>query len=58
MVHLDAVLEAVEFPTGIADLNPGLTDVDRDALPHFLFSPRCLDGKKIAIKEKGEKKKK
>ncbi len=30
--HLDAVLEAVELPAGVTDLDPGLADVDRDAL--------------------------
>ena len=33
--HLDAMLEAVKFPAGIANLNTGLADVDRDALSHF-----------------------
>ncbi|EFJ17551.1 hypothetical protein SELMODRAFT_420969 [Selaginella moellendorffii] len=33
--HLDAVLQAVELPAGVADLDPGLTDVDRDALSHL-----------------------
>jgi hypothetical protein len=28
------VLEAVELPAGVADLDTGLADVDRDALPH------------------------
>ena len=31
-VGLDAVLEAVELPAGVADLAAGLADVDRDAL--------------------------
>jgi hypothetical protein len=30
------MLEAVKFPAGISDLNTGLTDVDRNALSHFL----------------------
>ena len=29
------MLEAVKFPASIADLNTGLTDVDRNALSHF-----------------------
>lgn len=33
--YLDTVLEAVKFPARIADLDTGLTDVDRNALPHF-----------------------
>lgn len=32
-VGLDAVLQAVELPAGIAHLHPGLPDVDGDALP-------------------------
>lgn len=34
--YLNAVLEAVEFPAGISDLDTGLTDVDWNALSHFL----------------------
>jgi hypothetical protein len=33
-IRLDAVLETVKLPTGIADLNTGLANVDRNALPH------------------------
>lgn len=33
--YLNTVLEAVELPAGISDLDTGLTDVDRDALSHF-----------------------
>ena len=32
---LDAVLEAVKLPARVADLDAGLPDVDRDALPHL-----------------------
>jgi hypothetical protein len=32
---LDAVLEAVELPARVADLDAGLPDVDRDAFPHL-----------------------
>ena len=28
------MLEAVELPARVSDLDTGLTDVDRDALPH------------------------
>jgi hypothetical protein len=35
-VRLDTVLEAVELPTSVSDLNSGLADVDRDAFSHFL----------------------
>ena len=31
-IRLDPVLQAVELPTSIANLNPSLADVDRDAL--------------------------
>jgi len=34
-IWLDTVLEAVEFPTGVTDLDTGLSDVDRDTLSHF-----------------------
>merc|ERR1719220_813902 len=33
-VGLDAMLEAVELPTGVSDLATGLADVDGDALTH------------------------
>ena len=32
-VRLNPMLQAVQLPTGIADLASGLADVDRDALP-------------------------
>ena len=35
--NLNAMLQAVKFPAGIADLNPGLTNVDGDALSHCGF---------------------
>jgi hypothetical protein len=41
-IWLDTVLEAVEFPTGVTDLDTGLSDVDRDTLSHFC---RLLVGK-------------
>ena len=31
-IGLDAVLQAVQLPTRVADLNAGLTNVDRDTL--------------------------
>ena len=34
-VSLNAMLEVVKFPGSIADVNTGLTDVDRNALSHF-----------------------
>merc|ERR1711881_809319 len=33
-IWLDAVLEAVELPTGVTDLDTGLSDVDGDTLSH------------------------
>ena len=33
-VRANAVLEAVEFPAGVAHLHPGLADVHGDNLPH------------------------
>jgi len=33
-IRLDSVLEAVEFPAGVTDLDSGLSDVDRDTLSH------------------------
>lgn len=38
-IGLDAVLQTVELPAGISDLDAGLADVDRDHLTHgcFLF---------------------
>lgn len=35
-LYPNAMLEAVKFPAGIANLDTGLTNVDRDALSHFL----------------------
>ena len=32
--HLKAMLHAVELPAGIAHLDTGLANVDRDAFPH------------------------
>ena len=31
-IRLDPMLQAVQLPAGVANLNPGLTNVDRDAL--------------------------
>ena len=31
-IGLDPVLEAVQLPAGVTNLDPGLADVDRDAL--------------------------
>jgi hypothetical protein len=32
--YLNAMLKAVELPARVSDLDTGLADVDRDALPH------------------------
>jgi hypothetical protein len=32
--YLNAMLEAVQLPARVSDLDTGLADVDRDALPH------------------------
>jgi len=34
-VRLNAVLQAVQLPAGVTNLNTSLTDVDRNALSHF-----------------------
>ena len=40
-VRLNTVLEAEEFPTGVTDLNTGLTDVDIDNFSHCDVSCGC-----------------
>jgi hypothetical protein len=37
-IGLDAVLEAVELPAGVADLDTGLADVDGDYLTHVVVA--------------------
>jgi hypothetical protein len=49
--YLDTVLEAVKFPARIADLDTGLTDVDRNALPHFWLE---ISNEGIERMEEGE----
>lgn len=41
-IGLDAVLEAVELPAGVADLDPGLADVDAYDLSHRARCGRLL----------------
>ena len=41
-IGLDAVLEAIELPAGVADLDPGLADVDADDLSHLARPPPFL----------------
>ena len=36
------MLEAVELPAGVADLDPGLADVDADDLSHLARPPPFL----------------
>ena len=50
--YLDAVLEAVELPACIADLDPSLADVDRDALSHLRILSKKIS-KKIENAEEG-----
>lgn len=45
--YLNAMLEAVKFPTGIADLDTGLTNVDGNALSHFLRKTNGKNRKKL-----------
>merc|ERR1719432_485297 len=49
-VELDAMLKAVELPTGVSDLATGLADVDGDALTHDEFE--------FLVKVKGSKRQK
>ena len=37
-IGLDSVLEAVQLPTGITDLDTGLANMDRDTFTHFELS--------------------
>jgi len=34
-IGLNAMFETVEFPAGVSDLDPGLTDVNADDFSHF-----------------------
>jgi len=34
-IRLDTVFQTVEFPTGVTNLDTGLTDMDRDTFTHF-----------------------
>jgi len=46
-IRLDAVFKAVKFPTRISNLRPGLTNVDRNTLPHF-----CLRMLELGVVQK------
>ena len=48
-VGLDAMLEAVELPTGVSDLATGLADVDGDALTLGKYKIK-LFGKSLKVK--------
>jgi len=50
------MLQAVQFPTSIANLTTGLANVDRDALTHFVYLSSddrdfevLLGGKKFGV---------
>merc|ERR1719220_1666494 len=43
-IWLDAVLEAVQLPAGITDLDTGLADVDGDTFPHGGFGKSLTVG--------------
>lgn len=51
--YLNTMLETVKLPAGISDLDTGLTNVDWDALSHFL---RENGRKSLRIGEKTKKK--
>jgi len=36
-IGLDAMLKTIQLPTGVSDLDSGLSHVDRDTLTHFVF---------------------
>jgi hypothetical protein len=50
-IGLDTVLQTVEFPAGITDLDSGLSNVDRDTLTHFevLVVSTEIEHKKIEL---------
>lgn len=45
--HLDTVLETEKLPTRVADLNAGLTNVDRKALSHSDFLINSLNSNSL-----------
>lgn len=47
-IGLDAMLKAVELPTGVAKLDPSLTYVHTDNLSHLLLS---LDARSLRIEQ-------
>ena len=46
-VRLDSVLKAVEFPTGVTDLNTGLSYMNRDNFAHLIVLYSCDENKKL-----------
>ncbi len=57
-VRLDAVLQAVQLPAGVAHLDAGLADVDGDALAHVAVGGGGGGGGSQKAKELAEEKKK
>lgn len=47
------MFEAIELPASISDLDTGLTNVDRDALPHDGSGLECVE--QVDRRLKGEK---
>jgi hypothetical protein len=58
--YLNAMFEAVQLPARVSDLDTGLADVDRDALPHAVGRVRRRGevgwggGGKLGVAERGE----
>ena len=49
-VRLDAVLQAVQLPAGVAHLNTSLTNVDWNTLSHFFsFSSSCVKLQNVVV---------
>ena len=46
-VRLDSVLKAVELPTGVTDLDTGLSYMDRDYFTHLIVLYSCDENKKL-----------
>lgn len=54
--NLNAMFKAVKLPTSIADLDTGLSNVDRNALSHFRRFSKKRRTRKIGKFERGEEK--
>ena len=46
-VRLDSVLKAVELPTGVTDLDTGLSYMDRDYFTHLIVLYSCDENKEL-----------